>query len=169
MSRGFPHHGSLETTGDAASFRPCRFRTARMRLFLHIGGSFCGCPHDKSPTILGLYRGPLIFWKLPKYCGIGEECATQLPEKLELEAFGIFVWPRGFKYLNSEYFAQTTRTIPPITQSPYYIGIWTLRVGGLLHFSGEVTCRGSGFPSQQVHEMWSPATGWMKRCKKASH
>ena len=25
--------------------------------FLYIGGPFCGCPGNKSPTILGLYRG----------------------------------------------------------------------------------------------------------------
>ena len=36
--------------------------------------------------------------------------------------------PKGSKYLNNEYFAQTISTMPYIeTQSPHCIGTWTLR------------------------------------------
>ena len=35
------------------------FRPAR--LFLQIGGPFCGCPHKKGQAVRNLYKGPWLF------------------------------------------------------------------------------------------------------------
>ena len=39
-------------------------------LFLQVGGPFCGCPYDTSPTIWGLYQG-LDTWKLSYQLPVG--------------------------------------------------------------------------------------------------
>ena len=35
--------------------------TIFMAVSIHRGSFLCGCPYEKSPTMCGLYAGPLIF------------------------------------------------------------------------------------------------------------
>ena len=54
--RGIPP-GTLRSAGARL---PVRGISVDIWLFLQIGGPFCGCPQNKSPTFLGSILGPLI-------------------------------------------------------------------------------------------------------------
>ena len=43
-------------------------------LFPEVRGPFCGCPHKKSPTILGSVLAAPDFWRFPHVCRQGQSC-----------------------------------------------------------------------------------------------